>query len=352
MKAKVAHARSGRGALRWIGGWVGVAVVITLRPGAAQVRPIDAERLLAERFGFSSAEVAQARGGQSVAKMLPANDAPDVGVLGAVRIGGTADRLAAWLQDVAAFRKAAELGLSRRVSDPPRIEDFDALVLDAAELSALRACRPGRCDLRMGDTAIRRIQAGVNWTAPDAGTRATRLVRQLLLEHAEAYLKGRDQALGAYHDDKAPRVLADEFHQVLWQSKALYEIAPAIAAYLEGFPSARLAGAEQFLYWGKGGAGPEASITLHQMVIYRAPGGEVWVADKQLYASRYVDAALTVVSLASAPDGAGFYAPVGARARSSMLSGMGTRVLRGRVERATIDTARMYLDWVHASLTR
>jgi hypothetical protein len=238
------------------------------------------------------------------------------------------------------------------VSDPPRIEDFDALVLDAAELSALRACRPGRCDLRMGDTAIGRIQAEVDWTAPDAGTRATRLVRQLLLEHAEAYLKGGDQALGAYHDDKAPRVLADEFHQVLWQSKALYEIAPAIAAYLEGFPSARLAGAEQFLYWGKGGAGPEASITLHQMVIYRAPGGEVWVADKQLYASRYVDAALTVVSLASAPDGAGFYALVGARARSSMLSGMGARVLRGRVERATIDTARMYLDWVHASLTR
>ena len=65
-----------------------------------------------------------------------------------------------------------------------------------------------------------------------------------------------------------------------------------------------------------------------------------------------MDAALTVVSLASAPDDAGFYALVGARARSSMLSGMSARVLRGRVERATPDTTRMYLDWVHASLTQ
>ncbi len=334
----------------WFGALVGAVVASTLHPGAAQVRAIDAERLLAERFGFTTVEIAQARRGQSVARMLPANAAPDVGVFGAVRIAGPPDRLVTWLQDVSAFRKSAELGVSRRLSDPPLIGDLDGLALDAEELRALRGCRPGACDLRLGDKAIRRFQAEVDWAAPDAGTRATRLVRQLLLEDAQAYLKGGDQALGATHDDQAPRVVADEFHQVLWQSKALYEIVPPLAAYLEGFPSARLPGSEQFLDWAKGGAGPDASITLHQLIVYRAPAGEVFVVDKQLYASRYVDAALTVISLASAPDGAGFYALVGARARSTMLEGMGGRVLRGRVEKATLDTARMYLDWVRASL--
>jgi hypothetical protein len=171
-----------------------------------------------------------------------------------------------------------------------------------------------------------------------------------LLGHAQAYLAGGDQALGAYHNDKAPRVAADELRLILRQSTALYDIAPPLAAYLQGFPSARLPQSEQFLYWAKGGAGPEASITLHQLIIYHAPGGDVFIADKQLYASRYVDAAITVVSLAPAPNG-GFYALVGARARSSMLPGLAARVLRGRVEKATRETAEMYLDWIRASMS-
>lgn len=331
-------------------GAAAAVVLMALQLADAQVRGIDAERLLAERFGFTPSEVAQARSGQAIAKLLATNEPRDVGVLGAVRIDGPPDRLVGWLKDVASFRKAAELGVSRRLSDPPQIADFADLSLDDSELSALRSCRPGKCDLRMGDKAIQRFQAEVDWTAPDAARRASLLTRQLLLEQAQAYLAGGDVALGTFHNDKAPQVLADEFHQVLWQSKALYDIAPGFAAYLEGFPKARLPGSEQFLYWAKGAVGPETSITLHQLVIYRAPGGDVFVGDKQLYASRYVDAALTVISLAPDPNGAGFYALAGARARSPMLSGLAARVLRGQVETATHDTAVMYLDWIRASL--
>jgi hypothetical protein len=59
-----------------------------------------------------------------------------------------------------------------------------------------------------------------------------------------------------------------------------------------------------------------------------------------------------VVSVVPAPDGQSFYALVGARARSRLLEGMGARVLRGTVERATVDQAQMYLDWVRASLSQ
>ena len=202
------------------GGW-GVAVgavgivAVWAAAGAAQVRTIDVEGLLAGRFGFTAAEVAQARNGQAVAKLLPTQDAGEVGVVGAVRVDGTADRLVAWIEDVANFRKAAQLGFSRRVSDPPQIGDFADLSLDAGELSALRACRPGNCDLRLGDKAIARVQAEVNWAAPDAAQRANGLIRQLLLGYAQAYLAGGDTALGAVHNEKAPRVRADEFRRVL-----------------------------------------------------------------------------------------------------------------------------------------
>jgi len=248
---------------RW---WVGVFVAAVLGVAAlqiigAQVRTIDPERLLADRFGFTPDEVSRARGGQAVAKLLPRNDANDVGVLAAVRINGQATRLANWLRDVANFRKAAELGVSHRLSAQPQIGDFADLSLDADELAALRDCRPGRCDLLIGDKAIASFQADVDWTSPDAGRRANLTLRQLLLGYADAYLKGGDQALGAVHDEKNPRVRVDEFHQVLWQSKELYDIAPPLTAYLEQFPNARPPAADQFLYWGKGGAGPEASIS-------------------------------------------------------------------------------------------
>ena len=327
-----------------------VVVIVALQAAATQVRSIDAERLLADRFGFTPAEVAQARSGQAVVKLLPKNDASDVGVLAAVRIEAQASRLVAWFKDIASFRSAAELGVSRRLSDPPQIGDFADLSLDSSELGALRACRPGHCELQLGDKAIARFQAEMDWTSADAAQRATLLMRELLLGHAQAYLKGGDQALGAVHNDKEPRLRADEFHQVLWQSKALYDIVPAMAAYLEGFPTAQLPASEQFLYWAKAALGPDESITLHQLIVYPAPGGDVFIADKQLYSSRYADAALTMISLASTSDGKSFYALVGTRARSTMLNGLAARLLRGRVEQATQETAAMYLNWVRASL--
>ena len=42
---------------------------------------------------------------------------------------------------------------------------------------------------------------------------------------------------------------------------------------------------------------------------------------------------------------------VGARARSSMLNGVAARLLRGRVETATRDTTKMYLEWIRQSLS-
>jgi hypothetical protein len=317
----------------------------------AQVQKIDAEKLLAERFGFTAAEIGQARAGQAVTKLLQSREAIEVGVAGAVRINGTPDRLVYWLKDIASFRKAAELGVSKKLSSPPQIGDFADLSLGDDELAALKACRPGKCDLRLGDTGLARFQTEVDWTAPDAARRANLLMRQMMLGHAQAYLKGGDAALGVAQNKKTPRVAADEFRALLYQSTTLYELVPAFAAYLEQFPAASLPGAEQFLYWGKGGAGPDASITLHQVVIYNAPGGEVFVADKQIYASRYTDAAILIISLASSPDGKGYYAVIGARARSTMLGGVAARMLRGRVQSATTSTAKMYLDWIQQSLS-
>ena len=325
------------------------SVVLAAGPGIVRGQPLEMERVLAERFGFSATEIGQLRGSQAVIKTLPAQGR-EIAVVGVVRIADDRERLVRWVRDVEGFRKAADLGVSRKLSSPPTINDFGDLALDAGELAALQGCQPGNCALRLGDRAIAQFRADVDWAAPDAGRRANLLTRQLMLGYAEAYLKGGDGALGAAHNERQPRGVADEFRALIRSATNLYALANPLATYLERFPEAPSLPVEQFLYWAKGGVGPEPSITLHHLVIHREPGGSIYIADKQLYASRYVDAGVLVLWLGTPPDGQGYYLLAGMRARSSQLEGLAARMLRGRIEKESHEYVQIYLDWLRKSL--
>jgi hypothetical protein len=330
---------------------VGMIAAWAASPGEAGAQPVDMERALVERFGLSAADMAQLQGGQVVAKTLPA-EGREIAVFGVVRIPDDRERLVRWIRDVEGFRKAADLGMSRKLGSPPAINDFGELALDAGELAALARCKPGDCGLRLGDRAIARFQAEVDWTAADAGRRANLLARQLLLGYAEAYLRGGDGALGAAHDERTPERVADAFGALIADATRLYALAPSLATYLARYPAPPSVPVEEFLYWAKGGLGTEPAITLHHLVIQRDPAGSIFIANKQLYASRYVDASLLVLWLATAPDGRGYYLLAGLRGRSGMLEGLAARVLRKRIEAESHSYVNIYLDWLRKSLTR
>jgi hypothetical protein len=326
------------------------ATAAALVPGIAAVPPLDVERDLVARFGFSAAEVEQVGAGQIVAKSLPSQASTDIGVFGAVRIPDDKERLVYWIRDIEGFRKGADLGLSRKLSSPPTIDDFADLTLDSNELGALRKCQPGDCGLRLGERAIAGFRTGVDWTAADAGQKANLMARQLMLSYAEAYLRGGDDALGATCNEKKPRLVAEDFRELIRGATNLNDLASPLARYLEAFPKTPLADVEQFLYWAKGGVGLDPAITLHHLVIHREPGGAVYVADKQLYASRYTDASLLVLWLGTPADGKGYYLLAGVRGRSRLLGGVGARVLRGRIEAESRSYTETYLDWIRKSL--
>jgi hypothetical protein len=147
------------------------SAVLVSSPWIAQTQPVDMERALVERFGFSAAEIGQMHAGQTVVKTIPAQGR-EIAVAGAVRIPDDKERLVGWIRDVEGFRKAAELGVSRKLSTPPTINDFGDLVLDAGELAALQRCQPGDCALRLGDGAIARFRTDVDWAAADADDEA------------------------------------------------------------------------------------------------------------------------------------------------------------------------------------
>ena len=323
----------------------GVALLVTLispQPAIGfrppQVAPSDPERLLADKFQFSPADVAQARSGQPVAKMIAARARDELAVVGAVRLDGDKKRLVEWIRNIAEFRHAAELGLTRALASPPAIESFTNLALDAKDLAALQNCRPGRCDLRLSGAAMTQLQSAVRWDAPDAAAQANAVVGRMLVEYAQTYLRGGDAALG------------NDFGDLLRGATTLYEVAPELAGYLERFPASALPGVDQRLYWTSLSEGSESIISLHHLVVYRRPSGDVMIADKTIYASRYFDVAALVLSMQETTDGRAYYLIAGSRARSSKLSGLTGRVLRGQIEKSALSTVKMYLEWLRDSL--
>ena len=60
---------------------------------------------------------------------------------------------------------------------PPSIGDLAGLSWEASDIDALRRCKPGACDVKIGMAGLERLQKEVNWSAPDARTRTETIAR-------------------------------------------------------------------------------------------------------------------------------------------------------------------------------
>jgi len=249
----------------------------------------DPERLLSERFQFTPAQLAQARQGQPIVKVKA--QGKELNVLGAIRLPGKKERLSAWVRNIDAFRRAAELGNAHVIPSPP--------------------------------TAAAFAQADDAFRTP-------------LLEHATAYVSRGDSR--------------EDMRALIGKAATLTDLAPELVAYLDRFPAAQLTGADQTLYWSSTAAGSDSVVSLHHLIVYPGRSGEIWIADKNLYASKYFDAGVLVIGLYDAKDGQGFYAVAGSRLKSSQLGGKMATVLRSQVQRVAADNVKTYLEWLRDSL--
>lgn len=315
-----------------------------------QPGPTDPELILRERYNLSVDDIARVRAGEPVAKLLTSTGRDRIAVVGAVRVDGDKSRLADWVRNIEHFRGAAELGVSRVVPSPPAVTAFADLSLDAKDLADLQRCRPDKCALRLPADVLARLQRDVRWGSPEAASDANALVRQMLAGYAEAYLRGGNDAVSAHGGGQAGRSFAADTRELLQEATVLPQVAPELAEYLERFPAATLAGADQTLYWSVVPAGSDAVVGLHHLVVFRRGPGETLIADKSIYSSRYFEAGILVISLSDSRDGRGYYVIAGSRIMSSRLSGVAAKVLRGQVERSALELVRMYLGWLRESL--
>jgi hypothetical protein len=275
--------------------------------------------------------------GAPVAKLLDADPSKEVAVFGAVWIAAPIAGYVAAMQDIENFETGGGFRVTRKLSEPARIEDFAPLVLPEDDVTDLRSCRIGDCEIKLGAEALERARKGVDWTRPDAKAQLERIVRELAVDYVNAYREGGNDRLAVYRDGSKPTYIANEFRELVNGMPELSEYLPDMRRYLLEYPKPGGRPTISFFYWQEAEFGLKPTIRINHVAIQESKDGTV-VASKQLYSSHYFWTALELrVLVPDAARGTGFWFTTINRSRSDGLSGFVGRIIRGKVREAARD---------------
>ena len=237
--------------------------------------------------------------GEAVARVVPGSRNAIV-VFSATEIDTTGDRLIAWMRDIPALKKSAYVQEIRRFSSPPRLADLDTLTLDVGDVEDLDRCRPQRCGLKLAASELAELQRVPQVRGQDRTPALQEAFRELVLRRVQTYLAGGHGALPD-HDDRRPPVSPQAtFLSLLDQFGFLRQQVPDLAEYLSRGPWATVPHVESFLYWSKERFGVKPVISVTQVSILRGSDSEmpeVVVVGKQVFATHYSDASLSVTAV-------------------------------------------------------
>jgi len=282
---------------------------------------------------LSPADHKQLLQGQPVTTLLPADPSKEVAIFGAVWINAPISAYVAAVKDIERLEKGSNFLVTKKVSDPPRREDFAQLTLPPEDVEDLKTCEVGDCELKLGEDALRRFQKQVDWTKPlpQATAQVETLFRDMALEYVNRYQKAGNSALAAYRDSGRPTFVAEEFKAMVDQMPLLTDYLPQLKTYLLDYPKASLPGSQSFLYWQSAKFGLKPTIRINHVVTVEQPTGAA-VVTKMLYANHYFWTAIELRVLVPDPArGKGFWFVSVSQSRSDGLGGYLGPLIRGKV---------------------
>jgi hypothetical protein len=349
--------RSSRATAAWTAIAVAAGALVFSPVGSGRSVPPDVlpPRLadfVSQQAKLSAEKRAQLLQGKPVTSLLDADPSKEVSVFGAVWINAPVERYVAAVKDIERFEQGENFLVTKRISSPPRLEDFDQLTLPDEDFSDMKSCKVGACEVKIGEASLARIQKSTNWSSPTAKRDVDRAVRDLALQYVNGYLEGGNAKLAVYRDSERPTFVASEFASMIDRMPALTEYLPELKRYLLGFPNATLPGADSFLYWQNLKFGLKPTIRINHLVIADQKT-HVAVVSKMLYASHYFWTALELRVLV--PDrarGEGFWFVNVNRSRSDGLSGFVGKLIRGKVRSETETGMESALRSLKATLER
>jgi hypothetical protein len=277
-------------------------------------------------------QIEKLKAGQPVSKLLNTSVDYEVAVFGAAWIDAPAQQYVQSVQNIEEFEKGESFPVTKRLSDPPRLEDFEAVDLTDEDVADLKLCRVGACKLKMGRDAIARVGRETQSVKPIPFGDVTTRFRQVLFDYTVAYQHGGNTQLPVYQDKRHSTSVANEFLAMVDERPALLQDAPSLRQYLLDYPKAQLSNGTSFFYWQEVDFGLKPTFRINHVAISEAADNIV-IASKLLYASHYFRAALELQMLV--PDssrGSGFWLVTVKRLRSDGLSGSAGELVRTRIQ--------------------
>jgi hypothetical protein len=293
--------------------------------------PQRLEHYLAGVVKLPAAQRAQLLGGAPVTKLLDADGSKEVAIFGAIWVDAPITRYVDALQDIENFERGGGFRVTKRISEPPALEDFAQLHLPEEDVDDLRTCRVGDCEVKLSESSLKRFRTEIDWKAPGARVAADALMQRIALEYVSGYLEGGNERLAVYRDKSRPTFVAREFRGLIDQMPELTTYMPAMRHYLLEFPRVSLPDSTSFLYWQDTVFGLKPTIRISHVTIREGEDGTI-VTSKMLYASHYFWTGVELRALLPDPArGSGFWLVTVNRSRSDGLSGFTGAFVRRRV---------------------
>jgi hypothetical protein len=297
---------------------------------------------------LTSSEIAVLKTGEPVSKLLPPAVDSEVGVLGATWIAAPVEEYLQAVEDIEQFESGGSFEVTKRISDPPVIADFAALQLRQEDVTDLKKCRVGNCELKMGADAISHFRSKIHWSKSSVTADVRQLFRQLALQYVLDYQRAGNQELEVYRDKHRPASVAKEFSALVGEMSDLLRYDPSLRQYLLDYPNTQLPNGKSFFYWQQVNFGLKPTVRINHVAISQA-GQNTIVASKLVYANHYFRAALELqLLMPDASRGPGFWLVSVKRMRADGLNGTGNLV-RGRVEK---DAVRGLIRALQATKTK
>jgi hypothetical protein len=317
----------------------GLIAVLASRPDGNSLRaqgqpslPARFDAYVKAHVKLTADEYTQLLAGQPVTQLLATDPAKEVAIFGAVWVNAPMARYLSAVRNIESFEKGGSFLVTKLISNPPRLEDLAQLTLPPDDISDLRTCKVGDCEVKLGETALMRIQRETDWSKPNATADVERSMRRLAYEYVTAYLEGGNSRLAVYRDADRPTFVAQEFATMVDRMPEMTSYLPDLRGYLLGYPKVTLPNAESFLYWQTAKFGLKPTIRINHFTIANRQS-HVVIVSKMLYASHYFWTAIELRVLVPDPGrGEGFWFASVNRSRSDGLSGFAGSIIRGKVQ--------------------
>jgi|WetSurMetagenome_2_1015567.scaffolds.fasta_scaffold98092_4 hypothetical protein len=296
-----------RSPLLKVSDWGRVAIILLIfGPVGARAQDSAEEPFgfLRQYADFSQSDISSLNQGNPVAKILPAENANEVAILGAIRVNTSAEVFLRKYRDITAFKKSKEVLQIGKFGNPPRREDIQALTIDADEVSTLKECAVGKCSMKLTAEMIELLRKSVDWSSPAAQQQTSEFFHQVLIQYIGNYRAKGNPALAVYADGAGVVALAEQFRSLVQASPYLKRYVPQLENALLNYPLGRLADSEEFIYWSKEefGVKPVVSVTHVTIakigVLETAP---IVAGSKQIYANHYFTTSLGLAAFFPAP---------------------------------------------------